>query len=178
MLTLIFLACAYCLHLHDYFLLQGIIENFGGVLGQLPTPMHGKPSMVKIVSDMDKGIFFEVRERESAREGEGERGREEERESERKMGGENVRQTGREADPSPPFIFWGFLRKRAHWEGLGFRNYWEASSHTMRVLRENIRERTFSCVLLIYMHTHSRTYTLSHSLAHSHSHSHVARALF
>jgi hypothetical protein len=60
MLTLIFLACAYCLHLHDYFLLQGIIENFGGVLGQLPTPMHGKPSMVKIVSDMDKGIFSEV----------------------------------------------------------------------------------------------------------------------
>jgi len=128
---------------------------------------------------MDKGIFFEVRERESAREGEGERGREEERESERKMGGENVRQSGREGgDPSPPFIFWGFLRKRAHWEGLGFRIYWEASSHTMRVLRENIRERTFSCVLLMYMHTHSRTYTLTHSLAHSHSHSHVARALF
>jgi len=43
-----------------FFLLQGIIENFGGVLGQLPTPMHGKPSMVKIVSDMDKGIFSEV----------------------------------------------------------------------------------------------------------------------
>ena len=40
--------------------LQGIIEKFGGVLGQLPTPMHGKPSTVKVVGDMEKGIFAEL----------------------------------------------------------------------------------------------------------------------
>ena len=40
--------------------LQGIIEAHGGVLGQLPTPMHGKPSIVKVTGDMEKGIFAEV----------------------------------------------------------------------------------------------------------------------
>jgi anthranilate synthase len=28
--------------------LQGIVEHFGGTLGQLPTPMHGKPSTVRL----------------------------------------------------------------------------------------------------------------------------------
>jgi len=69
---------------------------------------------------MDKGIFFEVRERESAREGEGERGREEERESERKMGGENVRQTGREGGrPVPALYFLGLFEKEGSLGGFG-----------------------------------------------------------
>jgi len=40
--------------------LQGIVEAFEGKLAQLPTPMHGKPSIVKIIGDMERGIFSEV----------------------------------------------------------------------------------------------------------------------
>ncbi len=29
--------------------LQGIVEHFGGTLGTLPEPMHGKPSQVKVL---------------------------------------------------------------------------------------------------------------------------------
>ncbi|EKX34633.1 hypothetical protein GUITHDRAFT_80372 [Guillardia theta CCMP2712] len=40
--------------------LQGIIEHFGGQLGVLPTPVHGKPSEVTIKGDMEEGIFSEL----------------------------------------------------------------------------------------------------------------------
>lgn len=35
--------------------LQGIVEYFGGALGQLDYPMHGKPSTIKVLSN--KGLF-------------------------------------------------------------------------------------------------------------------------
>ncbi|WP_431284753.1 anthranilate synthase component I [Humitalea sp. 24SJ18S-53] len=35
--------------------LQGIVEHFGGTLGQLPTPVHGKPSTIRV---LQPGRFF------------------------------------------------------------------------------------------------------------------------
>jgi anthranilate synthase len=40
--------------------LQGIVERYGGELGQLPVPVHGKPSNVLIKGDQQKGIFSEI----------------------------------------------------------------------------------------------------------------------
>lgn len=37
--------------------LQGIVETYGGVLGILPVPVHGKPSKVKFVGSRQGGIF-------------------------------------------------------------------------------------------------------------------------
>ena len=40
--------------------LQGIVEHFGGVLGQLEVPMHGKPSGVAIEATGRFGLFERV----------------------------------------------------------------------------------------------------------------------
>jgi len=42
--------------------LQGMIEKYGGKLGILPVPMHGKPSVVQIKGDREKGIFSDLPE--------------------------------------------------------------------------------------------------------------------
>ena len=41
--------------------LQGIVEHFGGQLGKLQYPMHGKPSPVQLIRSEDKLGVFEVR---------------------------------------------------------------------------------------------------------------------
>merc|ERR1711865_1101391 len=38
--------------------LQGLVEHFGGKLGQLPLPMHGKPSRIDIIEKADTGGIF------------------------------------------------------------------------------------------------------------------------
>jgi len=39
--------------------LQGIVEHFGGELGQLPYPMHGKPSNINLKRNGVKDLVFE-----------------------------------------------------------------------------------------------------------------------
>eukprot|EP00286_Rhodomonas_abbreviata_P007146 CAMPEP_0181335660 /NCGR_PEP_ID=MMETSP1101-20121128/26962_1 /TAXON_ID=46948 /ORGANISM="Rhodomonas abbreviata, Strain Caron Lab Isolate" /LENGTH=1086 /DNA_ID=CAMNT_0023445819 /DNA_START=67 /DNA_END=3327 /DNA_ORIENTATION=- len=40
--------------------LQGMIERYGGKLDILPVPVHGKPSVVQVKGDQDKGIFSDL----------------------------------------------------------------------------------------------------------------------